>query len=191
MRLVIVGSQNPAKVRPVQEVFRQLEPEAVIQGRDVASGVPDQPLGEEETRRGAVNRASAAVNVAESQQQQEAWGIGLEGGVRIDEAGNGWLFGVVAVAHAGRLETVRTAEMRLPPSVLARVQAGEELGSVMDDLLGTVDVKRGVGSVGVLTGGLADRADVWRLGLALALAPFLNVELYSSGPSDTQTPSML
>ncbi|THF70059.1 inosine/xanthosine triphosphatase [Deinococcus sp. Arct2-2] len=191
MRLVIVGSQNPAKVRPVQEVFAKLEPEAVIVGQNVPSGVPDQPLGEEETRRGAVNRAWAAVHIAEAQQAEEAWGVGLEGGVRIDDAGNGWLFGIVAVAHSGKLETVRTAEMRLPPPVLARVQGGEELGSVMDDLLGTVDVKRGVGSVGVLTGGLADRADVWRLGLALALAPFLNAELYSSGPSDTQTPSML
>jgi inosine/xanthosine triphosphatase len=180
MRLVIVGSQNPAKVRPVQDVFRQLEPEAVIQGRDLPSGVPDQPLGEEETRRGAVNRAWAAVQVAEAQQAEEAWGIGLEGGVRMDAEGRGWLFGIVAVAHTGRLETVRTAEMRLPPPVVARVQGGEELGSVMDDLLGTVDVKRGVGSVGVLTGGLADRADVWRLGLALALAPFLNAELYGS-----------
>lgn len=180
MRLVIVGSRNPAKIRPVQEVFRQLEPEAVIQGRDVASGVPDQPLGEEETRRGAVNRACAALHLAEIEHAADAWGIGLEGGVRLDADGYGWLFGMVAVVHSGRLETVRTAEMRVPPPVLARVQGGEELGTVMDDLLGTVNIKRGVGSVGVLTGGLADRADVWRLGLALALAPFLNAEFYGS-----------
>ncbi|MDB5046406.1 MAG: inositol monophosphatase [Deinococcus sp.] len=183
MRWVVVGSQNPAKVRPVQEVFGRLHPSATVVGRDVPSGVPDQPLGEEQTRRGAVNRAGAAAQLAEAQlaeaqQSGEAWGVGLEGGVRIDESGCGWLFGTVAVAHAGQLETVRTAEIRLPPPVLARVQSGEELGSVMDDLLGTVDVKRGVGSVGILTGGLADRADVWRMGLALALAPFLNPELY-------------
>ncbi len=183
----MVGSRNPAKVRPAQEVFAQLQPSATVVGRDVPSGVPDQPLGEEETRRGAVNRAWAAVQIAtmqiaETGQTGEAWGIGLEGGVRIDGGGGGWLFGIVAVAHAGQLETVRTAEMRLPPPVLARVQAGEELGSVMDDLLGTVDVKRGVGSVGILTAGLADRADVWRLGLALALAPFLNADLYRAGP---------
>ncbi|ANE43636.1 inosine/xanthosine triphosphatase [Deinococcus puniceus] len=190
MRLVIVGSQNPAKVRPVQDVFGQLQPQAVVVGRDVPSGVPDQPLGEEETRWGAVNRAWAALKLAEAEQSADAWGIGLEGGVRLNADGNGWLFGMVAVAHSGKLETVRTAEMRLPPPVLARVQGGEELGSVMDDLLGTVDVKRGVGSVGVLTGGLADRADVWRMGLALALAPFLNAELYGS-EQQTRPLSML
>ncbi len=190
MRCVVVGSQNPAKVRPVQEVFAQLHPQTVVIGRDVPSGVPDQPLGEEETRRGAVNRAWAAVRTAETEQRTDAWGVGLEGGVRIDEAGKGWLFGIVAVAHAGQLETVRTAELRLPPPVLARVQAGEELGSVMDDLLGTVDVKRGVGSVGILTDGLADRADVWRMGLSLALAPFLNPELYRF-EQQTQPLSML
>lgn len=183
MSWVVVGSRNPAKVRPVQEVFAKLQPSTSVVGHDVPSGVPDQPLGEEETRRGAVNRAWAAVQIAQSQHSGQAWGIGLEGGVRIDESGCGWLFGIVAVAHTGQIETVRTAEMRLPPPVLARVQAGEELGSVMDDLLGTVDVKRGVGSVGVLTGGLADRADVWRLGLSLALAPFLSADLYRGLPN--------
>ncbi|UQN06005.1 DUF84 family protein [Deinococcus sp. QL22] len=186
----MVGSQNPAKVRPVQEVFGQLQPPAVVMGQNVPSGVPDQPLGEEETRRGAVNRAWAAVKLAEAEQSADAWGVGLEGGVRIDADGNGWLFGMVAVAHTGRLETVRTAEMRLPPPVLARVQGGEELGSVMDALLGTVDVKRGVGSVGVLTAGLTDRADVWRLGLALALASFLTAELYGFD-QQIRVPSML
>lgn len=164
---VRVGSLNPAKLQPVRDVFAAYWPDAEVQGVTVPSGVPDQPLGEAQTREGAVNRARAALAGAD-------WGVGLEGGVLLREA-EGWLFGVVAVALRREdrelLEVVRTAELRLPPAVAARVRAGEELGVVMDGVLGTQGIKRGVGSVGALTGSQVTRADVWRQALTLALAP--------------------
>ncbi|WP_019584774.1 DUF84 family protein [Deinococcus apachensis] len=100
--------------------------------------------------------------------------MGLEGGVLLAGA-EGRLFGIVAVAHARngqvRVEVSRTADLRLPPAVTDRVRTGEELGVVMDELLGVTDIKRGVGSVGAVTGGLVTRADVWRQAVALAAAP--------------------
>ncbi|TDE87483.1 inosine/xanthosine triphosphatase [Deinococcus sp. S9] len=167
--LVRVGSLNPAKVQPVRDVFCAWWPEASVEGVAVVSGVPDQPLGEEQTRAGALNRAWAALG-----EVAEGWGVGLEGGVTF-RGPDGWLFGVVAVAHARgaqvRVEVARTAELRLPPRVAVRVRAGEELGQVMDEVLGVTDLKRGVGSVGALTGGLVTRADVWRQAVALAATP--------------------
>ncbi|MCD0158415.1 DUF84 family protein, partial [Deinococcus sp. 6GRE01] len=100
------------------------------------------------------------------------------GGVRLDEGGRGWLFGVVAVAHASGVNAGRTAELPVPPAILPGVLAGQELGTLMDELLGTRDLKRGVGTVGALTGGLVTRPDVWRQALALTLAPFLHPHLY-------------
>lgn len=166
-----VGSLNPAKVVPVREVFRAWWPGARVEGLSVPSGVPEQPLGEAQTREGAVNRARAAVALAGD---GEGWGVGLEGGVLLNGA-EGRLFGIVAVAHARggqvRVEVSRTADLRLPPAVTDRVRAGEELGAVMDELLGVTDIKRGVGSVGAVTGGVVTRADVWRQAVALAAAP--------------------
>jgi len=177
--LVQVGSLNPAKVTPVRDVFAAYWPQAVVEGVAVPSGVPDQPLGEAQTRQGAVNRARGALAHAGA---ANAWGVGLEGGVILDGQ-DGRLFGVVAVAHAraGRVEVEvsRTADLRLPPRVAARVRAGEELGPVMDDLLGLRDIKRGVGSVGVLTAGLLTRADVWRQAVVLALTPLREQALYA------------
>ncbi|MFC4453257.1 inosine/xanthosine triphosphatase [Deinococcus sonorensis] len=169
---VFVGSLNPAKLRPVQLVFAQTFPELPVQGCPAASGVPDQPIGVEQTTRGAVQRAIAA-----SQQPDARWGVGLEGGVRFDEAG-AWLFGVVAVVRGPQLELARTAELRLPPQVAARVLAGEELGPVMDGLSGVHNIKQKAGTVGWLTDGLLSRADVWQQALSLSLAPFLHPELY-------------
>lgn len=176
--VVRVGSLNPAKVQPVRDVFAAYWPGAEVEGVAVPSGVPDQPVGEAQTRGGAVNRARAALARAGA----AGWGVGLEGGVVFDGP-EGRLFGVVAVAHvqAGRVrvEVARTAELRLPPTVAARVRAGEELGPVMDDVLGTVDIKRGVGSVGALTGGLVTRADVWRQAVVLAVTPLRGQALYA------------
>lgn len=167
---VRVGSLNPAKVRPVRDVFAAWWPNAEVEGVDVPSGVPEQPVGEAQTREGAVNRARAALVGAD-------WGVGLEGGVTF-EGEEGRLFGFVAVARGARVEVARTAELRLPPRVAARVRAGEELGRVMDELLGTTNVNRGVGSFGTLSRGLVTRADVWRQGVAFAAVPFLDPGLY-------------
>ncbi|SMB93009.1 inosine/xanthosine triphosphatase [Deinococcus hopiensis KR-140] len=172
--MVRVGSLNPAKLQPVRDVFRTWWSGAEVEGVAVPSGVPDQPIGQAQTREGAVNRARSALA---SLAGTSAWGVGLEGGVEL-EAGEGRLFGMVAVAcNLGgnvEVEVSRTADLRLPPAVVARLVAGEELGPIMDDVLGLRDVKRGLGSVGVLTGGLVTRADVWRQAVALAATPLRN-----------------
>ncbi|GGK86880.1 NTPase [Deinococcus radiotolerans] len=174
-----MGSLNPGKVQPVRDVFAVLYPELEVRGAAVPSGVPDQPIGVGETRRGAVNRARRAARL-----DGATWGVGLEGGVRV-ERGQGWLFGVVAAVRAGDglLLCTRTAELPIPPAALPRVLAGEELGRVMDDILGTRDLKRGVGTVGALTGGLVTRPAVWAQALSLALAPALHPALYSGQPN--------
>lgn len=170
--LVRVGTLNPAKLRPVAEVFAAWWPGAAVEGVAVPSGVPEQPLGEAQTREGAMNRARAAL--AHLPGGEDGWGVGLEGGVELTE-GEARLFGVVAVVrrHSGevRMEWSHTADLRLPPEVARRVRGGEELGPVMDALLGTSEIKRGVSSVGALTGGLLTRADVWRQAVILAAAP--------------------
>lgn len=171
-----MGSTNPAKVGAVESVFRGVFPELTVRGVSVPSGVPDQPIGVAQTRRGAVNRARAALR-----EPGASWGLGLEGGVRFTPQGEGWLFGVVAAGRSGgAIHHTRSAELRLPAHVAGRIRAGEELGPVMDELLGTVDIKRGVGTVGAFTLGLVTRPQVWQQAVALALAPLLTPELYLS-----------
>ena len=172
--VVAAGTTNPAKLKPVQTVFGQVFAGAQVRGISVPSGVREQPIGEEETFLGAVNRAQAALAGVPG----AAWGVGLEGGVRFDLRGC-WLFGAVAVVSGARLEVGRTAELKLPPQVAARIGAGEELGPVRDALTGEQNTKQKAGTVGFLTNGLLSRADVWQMGLTLALAPFMNPALFT------------
>lgn len=153
-RLVAVGSRNPTKVAAVRAVLAATFPAAGVVALDVASGVRTQPLSLEETRRGALRRAEAAL-----QHRGADWGIGMEGGVDFDPAGRCWLCGAVTAA----------------------VRAGAELGPVMDALSGESGTKERQGAIGILTAGLVPRQTGWQVALACALAPLLRPELYGDG----------
>ena len=59
---VAVGSRNPVKLAAVRAGLGDLLGPVDVVGADAASGVPAQPMGDEETIRGAVNRARAALS---------------------------------------------------------------------------------------------------------------------------------
>ena len=58
---VFVGSKNKIKVDAVRRAFEGvfLNETWVVEGQEVDSGVSEQPMDEEETVRGARNRAAA------------------------------------------------------------------------------------------------------------------------------------
>lgn len=88
---VAVGSRNPAKVRAVEQALHRVlvakgKADGVVivaKGYDVASGVRDQPMGDEETCLGARNRAMAAYQAyrREFDGNPPHFAFGLEGGL--------------------------------------------------------------------------------------------------------------
>lgn len=171
--MVVVGSTNPAKLEAVRRVFAEVFAGLEVYGVEVPSGVPAQPIGYLETLRGAENRAQAALA-----QPGATWGLGLEAGVEFDAHGS-WLFNMVVILRAdGRRGMARGGSVLLPPAVGERLQKGQELGLIMDDLVSQKDTKKGGGAVGFLTLSRIERLEFWRHTLELALPPFLRPELY-------------
>lgn len=166
---IAVGSTNPTKTRAVENVLRVLFDAFEFVTLEVPSGISAQPVGDEETRRGALNRARAALNLTGAD-----WGFGLEGGVIQTEFGvmtNAWC---VIVARDGRVGVGGSANMLLPETIAARVlQDGRELGEAMDEYANTQDVKRGKGAIGILTRGLLDRQGAYEYIVKLAMARLL------------------
>ncbi len=181
--LAAVGSMNPVKIGAVRAVLRRVAPHATVEGVSVPSGVRDQPWGDEETIRGARNRAAAARTALGAD-----WGIGVEGGVV--EATDGsvrtcaW---VAIVARDGREGVGGSLSLQLPPRVAALVRNGMELGHAMDAVTGEHDVKRGVGAVGILTNGLVTRQQAYEVLIAYAMAPFLDGSVTPAPPRATAT----
>ncbi|ESP88315.1 DUF84 family protein [Candidatus Halobonum tyrrellensis] len=172
---------------------------ATVEACPVPSGVPEQPRGRAETRRGAENRAARAFDegydlgvgieggVAEPTDPAAGAGAGADAGAdgdasertRAPAGGDGSLLLVMwaAVTDGERWGAAAGPSLPLPGAVTRRVRDGAELGPVMDDLLGEEDVARRQGAAGALTGGRVDRADALATAVAGALGPFVT-DLY-------------
>ena len=171
--MIVCGSTNPSKLEPVRTVFSTLEPVLTVIGRNVPSRVPDQPVGWEETVRGARNRARGALEV-----DGALYGVGLEGGF-VENADGAWLLSIAVVAHRDGLEGLACGGwLQLPRLVADRVRGGEELSAVIDALAGESGTKTRGGAIGFLTLGRYSRSRMWVGALELALAPFVRAELY-------------
>ncbi len=168
-----IGSTNPAKIKAVENAVRKVWPTAVFIPVTTPSGVSDMPMSDEETLRGATNRACTAREMADAD-----FGIGLEGGVQ--EAASGLLLLGWAAVMGGndRLGIGGAARIPLPEAIANRVRAGEELGPVIDDILHAEKTNQKGGTVGALTGGLVMRGDSFETAVCFALAPFISPELY-------------
>ncbi len=178
---IAVGSQNPVKVAAVTAVVRRVAPAAVVQGVAVASGVPDQPVGDEETQRGAATRAASARAVLDAD-----IGIGVEGGVVDGPDGMRSCAWAAVSLRDGRSFVGGSLAMPLPPSVAALVRGGVELGHAMDRLTGADNTKHGAGAVGILTNGLIDRQQAYEVLVTYALAPVLAPAFWSAADAARQ-----
>ena len=168
---ISVASRNPAKLAAVRDAFNRRFPEAAIElsGCAVESGVPDQPFGDEETRRGARQRAEAAARVA----PEADWWVGLEGGLEeIDGVLTAFAW-IVVRDRAGRLGEARSATLPLPSRVKDFVDAGLELGEANDRVFGTHNSKHAGGAFALLTGGLLTREGVYADTVLIALTPLV------------------
>lgn len=172
LRRVVVGSTNPVKVDAARTVLQRLAPGVTVAGHPIASGVSDQPWGDEETIRGAMARARGACAMDGAE-----LGIGIEGGVVAMADGSvrtcAW---AAVVTRDGREGVGGSLAMQLPERVAELVRGGLELGHAMDRVTGEHDVKRGAGAVGILTAGLVNRQEAYEVLVAYALAPLLQPE---------------
>ena len=151
---VAVGSKNPVKIRAAKAAFIGADYE--IFAIDAESGVSDQPMSDEETIKGAVNRAIAAAEKGEAE-----IGIGLEGGVQQTPYGL-LLCNWGALAVNGKEPFIAGgARIPLPDEVARQLLAGFELGPVMDEYVKKQNVREKEGAIGIFTNGQINRSEMF------------------------------
>src|SRR3954463_15173585 len=152
-RRIAVGSTNPVKGAATRAVIGRIAPRAAIEAVAVPSGVRDQPMGDDETIRGALERARAAREKTDAD-----FGVGLEGGVvEMPDGSMRTCAWAAVVSRSGRHGVGGSLAMPLPGSVAEMIRGGMELGHAMDKLTSRSNTKHGAGAVGILTAGLVDR----------------------------------
>lgn len=152
---IAVASHNPAKIRAVQDCFDELGIAAEIISVEIGSGVSAQPFSVEETRQGAVNRASAAFN------EEYDLAIGLEGGVF--ELGDSiYLCNWGAMLSSeGKIYSAGGAQIPLPEEIARELRNGKELGPVMDWYANETGIRHHKGAIGILTANVMNRGDMF------------------------------
>jgi len=175
MKKIIVASKNPVKVQAALKGFQEMFPEEefLVEGHSVPSGVSDQPLGNEETFTGALNRVQTVKKLIP---EADYW-IGIEGGNIIEENGMEVMAWIVILSK-NQMGKARTAGFFLPPKVIELIHQGYELGHADDLIFGVENSKQTGGSSGLLTNGVMDRLRFYIPAVILALIPFLRPELY-------------
>ena len=171
---IAVGSTNPVKIGAVKDGLKKLYPEAHYVGVKVESGVSHQPTSDEETMKGAKNRARKVL--AETQADIA---VGLEGGVI--EVGKEMMNTVWCCLVTKKEVEILTGGLHFEtPKVVAEgIRSGREVGDIMDEMTGEKDIKRKGGMIGVLSKGVIDRREAYASLVKLATVKLQSPELYN------------
>jgi len=170
---VIVGSDNPVKVNACTAAFRKaFRGHTVdVMGVGVDSGVPAQPSNEE-IFEGARNRAARAMALRSAD-----YSVGIEGGT-LTTGRHLIVTAAICILDAkGREGFGLSGGFLVPPSVSGMLNS-MELGDAVDIFSNQHDTKKKGGAVGLFTGGLIDRRDLYEHGIILALARFLSADMW-------------
>jgi len=174
-----VGSANPVKISSVRSTFQDVldylgkSPSLDIEGYNVDSGVPDQPIGLETIYKGAYNRAIEASKIREND-----YNIGLEAGIYVV---NGKHIDLQFCAIIDKKDWVTIGHgggFTYPESVIEKVKTGMEVGDIFASMSGKKNIKSQEGAIGMLSRGYIDRTGFSKHSVLMALIPRISPEFY-------------
>lgn len=172
---IIIASKNPVKINAVRIGFEKMFPleEFEMEGVSVSSDVGNQPMSNQETITGAINRT----NNAKIRFQDADFWVGIEAGLeKINREMES--FAWISIKSNENSGKAKTGIFFLPNKVAELIDKGKELGDADDIVFGHTNSKQKNGAVGILTGDIIVRTSYYAEAIVLALIPFKNPELY-------------
>lgn len=163
-----LGTTNEAKRSAVRMAIGA-EPACL----SVPSGVSDQPMSEEETILGAINRAKAVLARLPDNQV----GLGLEGGLMYDErfTKQWYLISVCAAWDGKDLFLGKGLSFPIPNRAVERIRKeGIELRMIIDEWSGTTNTNHQGGAYALLTDNRIRRPEVFSQAVIAAVTPFVS-----------------
>ncbi|MDR0334755.1 MAG: inosine/xanthosine triphosphatase [Methanomassiliicoccaceae archaeon] len=160
---IAVGSLNPVKVEAVRTVMEKVLGSVRVIPVKVSTGVPDQPFGED-TYKGAVNRANAALG-------KYALSVGIEAGV-FEMYGHLYDIQHCAIIDKdGKITIGMSSGFRYPDKVAELIRGGMTVSKAM--IAAYENASRGdkEGAVGLLSKGLLDRKALTEQSVTAAMIP--------------------
>jgi inosine/xanthosine triphosphatase len=165
-----IGTKNSAKVEAVAEIIKEYPhlADALVESRDVATGVSDQPKSIDETIEGAMNRAKAAA-------EGNDIGIGVESGLMaVPKTKSGYMDVCVCAIFDGKeFHLGLSSAWEFPdPKIMDLISkegmnmsdAVNHAGLTDNPMIGAAE-----GAIGILTKGKITRKEYTKQALRMAL----------------------
>lgn len=178
---ILIASTNPVKVQAVRDAFSSFYPDTLygtleLQEADSGGILKSQPIGEDETR--VLSRKR--VFYARECKPEFDFFVGIEGGVVLTLQNQPRIVVYSSVGTDSFIETIRGCEIPLPKHWFQRLADTPqlELGDLMTEISGVVNIKQKSGAVGYLTRNIVRRVDILRQSVIMALIPFLNADVF-------------
>ncbi len=171
---VVVGSKNPVKKQATKNVLGKIYEELIVRSVEVDSGIPNQPIGIEQTIEGAINRAKKPYSSSYD------LSVGIESGLlEVPHSITGYLdLQWCAIFDGEKITLGVSAGFEYPPLIIEKVMEGMEVGDVMDQLTGVDDLGEKMGAVSYLSRGMLDRTGNTEQCVLMAMIPRMNEEVY-------------
>jgi inosine/xanthosine triphosphatase len=195
---LIVGTENPIKIKAVENVFTKYFPQEpiAIQSVKVNSEVSNQPIGLNNVIDGAINRAKHALkyfikHISKSEiqdnpsQNKTLYAIGIESGlIQIPSTISGYLaFQYSAIIDQEKNLSIGTSPGWEYPSQIVNqllTNSSLEMGTIMADLSGDKKIKYKEGAIGYFTQNKLNRLDITEMSIEMAIIPHINKKFYFS-----------
>ena len=176
MKKVVIASKNPVKISATEDGFKAMLSEEVCEfvGIPAESNVSDQPKSDEETLRGAKNRA---LNAQKIEPEADFW-VGQEGGVEDIDHGLSAFAWIAILSKDGRMSIAKTGTWFLPDKIANLIREGHEMGTADDMVFGETNSKQNHGGIGLMTGNVITRKLFYEQAVITALIPFKNPTLF-------------
>jgi len=172
---IAISSKNPVKIEAVISAFEKVfvDKDFNFLSSNIKSGVSDQPFGNSETIKGAMNRASKIAKLF----PEADFCLGIEGGVS-NKNNELTAFAWIVIKSNDKISKAKTSSFELPRVVGELLKKGYELGEADDIVFKKKNTKQKNGAVGLLTNNIVTRKDLYRQAIILALIPHINESLY-------------
>ena len=160
----VLGSKNKAKIEAVENWLKNnFKNFNSVEGVEVESEISEQPLSNEVTIDGAINRAKNALEL----RPDADYGVGLEGGVyKVKEKMfmNGW---ACLIGKDNIIKIGSTPSIEVPEEIALKLENGQELGDVMKEMHER-DIRNYEGAFGILTKNMITRSKSFEMALICA-----------------------
>ena len=171
---IVVGSENPVKLRGVEQAFARILGDVPFEVRGVAvdSKVPEQPR-DAQTMHGAGHRARGAADAGGD------YAVGVEAGLNGHDDRRWYDMQACVVLDATGLRTEGWGPgFQYPDWVLDRALAGEMVSDILGPVAEDDQIGGTTGAIGFLTGGRMDRAELTSIAVLMAFLPRIRRDLY-------------